>query len=148
MNVKIFSALRASMRCFQHCTIPVNSKKQQQIGIKYKLYQLVCWLLSESSPSSSTLCLQEDLGLPELGKCSPEDPNPEDKHSVAVHLLEQTVGHITREQSRVSWCFLKHGGLIITPCSRGKTMPSCVCLQKNIEKIMLQAGSWRLLQMS
>jgi len=32
---------------------------------------------------------------------------------VAVHLLEQTVGHITREQSRVSWCFLKHGGLVV-----------------------------------
>jgi len=43
---KFFSALCASMRCFQHRTIPVNSKKQQQIGIKYKLYQLVCWLLS------------------------------------------------------------------------------------------------------
>jgi len=32
---------------------------------------------------------------------------------VAVHLLEQTVGHITREQSRVSWCFLKHGSLVV-----------------------------------
>jgi len=52
-------------------------------------------------------------GIGQMLTTSPEDSNPEDKHSVAVQLLEQTVGHMPREQSRVSWYFLKHGGQII-----------------------------------
>ena len=45
-------------------------------------------------------------------KTSTKDSNPVDKFSVAVKLDEQTIGHMPKEHSRLSWYFLTHGGQI------------------------------------
>jgi len=71
-----------------------------------------CFCLSLLSPLHH---LYKRTWAPRIGQMLttyPEDSNPEGKRSVAVQLFEQTVGHMLKEEFRVSWCFLKHGGQI------------------------------------
>ena len=39
-----------------------------------------------------------------------DDDNTEDRFAVALTKNNQTVGHVPREQSRILWYFLSHGG--------------------------------------
>ena len=66
----------------------------------------------------------KDIWKPQVSEvldCKREFNNPEDKFAVGVTKDDTTVGHVPREFSKVTWNFIKHGGIVtvrITDCKR------------------------------
>ena len=60
--------------------------------------------------------LYKSIWTPVIGQellVKPEDDNKLDKHTVSVIMSDHTVGHIPHIISRVSYFFLKRGGVIV-----------------------------------